>query len=111
MEIGSDLAEEALEPSAGIALASAGISVTIWRFFLPPATPKGVRSSILVGATHMALAGPNPSRLDVGIGGGGVAAFDDTGTVMNSITVVAAGVRVVVVGSSTLTVTVVVVVG
>ena len=68
----SEIAEAALDPSAQ---ALTGISVTIWRFLFPllgkEVIPKGVRSSILVGATHMSFAGPNPSTPNVGIGEGG----------------------------------------
>ena len=65
----SGFVEAALDPSAQALI---GISVTIWRFFLPllgkEVMPKGVRSSILAGATHMSFAGPSPSTLKVGIG-------------------------------------------
>lgn len=62
----SEFVEAALDPSAQ---ALVGISGTIWRFLFPllgkEVMPKGVRSSILAGATHMSFAGPSPN---VGIG-------------------------------------------
>ena len=105
----SDIVDVALDPSAE-ALAD---TISRLRLLLPSKAVilKALRLSILVGSTHISFAGPSVPMLNVDIEEReGV--WDDIGTVMYEVTVVAAGNRATVVGFSTiLTVTVVVAVG